>query len=495
MTIPDTTTDTTETRRSCLVRATDMALPKRRKWIVPGLLPLGCLVFLAGDEGIGKSTFGLHLASVITSGKGDTGLKIPAGNARRVYLYSTEDNWGDTTSPALKAMGCDFENLSLFFDDTDGTSYPSLGANVIKDMHEDSECYGAPALIIVDNFIDTLPANVQQNKPEQLRSVLKQWGKIAKRLNACVLCLHHTNRSGSDNSRDQWAGSSEYRKAARVALMAKDNEDGTFTVGVDKCNLSPERRAVIMKNMSTSTFVLYEGEKKPENIEAHVVEYVGESDRSIAELVEDKADDDTGGDERNDTLRAFLISLSARGGSATRRELCNGLKDEGYSDRKIKQAIKTAKSRHFVDSDRSGFQGETTFALTVAGRDLLQNVHLAAQNGHQNVQNKTAGQPQNVQHVQHVHPHRVTKGNAAAKKSPGTVSQGSDSRALRAWLVDGLSVECSQSVESLYRQLPRSLRDSHSRDSVKEVLDSMIEEGNVVKDSHGRYLKAGETLF
>ena len=67
---------------------------------------------------LAKVLSGYTLASVITSGKGDTGLKIPAGNARRVYLYSTEDNWGDTTSPALKAMGCDFENLSLFFDDT-----------------------------------------------------------------------------------------------------------------------------------------------------------------------------------------------------------------------------------------------------------------------------------------------------------------------------------------------------------------------------------------
>lgn len=495
MTTPDTTTDTTEPRRSSLRGATDMALSERFECLVPGLLPLRHLAFLAGDEGIGKSTFGLYLASVVTSGKGDSGLKIPAGNARRVYLYSTEDDWGTTTSPALKAMGCDFENLSLFFDDIDGMSYPRLGPNVIKDIFEDSECYGDPALIIVDNFIDTLPANVQQSNPEQLRSVLRQWREIAKRLNAAVLCLHHTNRSGSGNSRDQWAGSSEYRKSVRVALMAKDNEDGTFTVGVDKSNVLLGRRAVIMKNTSTPTSLLYRGEEEPETVEVHTVEYVGESGRSIAELVEDKADGDMGGEERAEALRAFLISLSARGGSATRRELCNGLKEEGYSDRKIKQAINTAKGRHFVEWARAGFQGEVTFTLTVAGRDLLQNVHLAAQNGHQNVQNKTAGQPQSVQNVQHVHPYGVPMGNAAAKQSPGTVSQGGDSGALRAGLVDGLSVECSQSVESLYGQLPRSLRDSHSRDSVKAVLDSMVEEGHVVEHSHGRYLKVGETLF
>ena len=59
-----------------LKRGTDMGGFEKVDWLARGLLKRKNLNELLGDEGIGKSLFWIHLAAVITSGKGDETLGI-----------------------------------------------------------------------------------------------------------------------------------------------------------------------------------------------------------------------------------------------------------------------------------------------------------------------------------------------------------------------------------------------------------------------------------
>lgn len=359
--------DAPEQHVSCLMPATSMARPRRLKWLIPDLLPLGSMVFLAGDEAIGKSAFATYIASVITSGRGDAGLGIPAGEPRRVLLYSTEDEWCTRTGPVLEACGANPNYLRIFTYDQEGINYPRFTNVVEDDIREFSECYGAPALIIVDNFLHTLPVGVEQKRPEQLQGVLTRWRKVARSTGATVLCVHHTNRTNSANSRDQWAGSSEYRKASRMALLAKDNEDETFTVGVDKSNVTGTARAVVFRKTTIPVSIHYEDESSPSTEEIFTVEYVGESDRTIRELVEDKAEGDITGAGIGGSLEALLRYLLQCGGASTRQAAINALKP--LTETQLDKAIRRGRRQGYVESSRDGITA--VYRITEKGRNVL----------------------------------------------------------------------------------------------------------------------------
>ncbi len=86
------------------VRLSDVD-PERVRWLWPGRLPLGKLVVLDGDPGVGKSTLALDIAARLSTGRGwpDGGTCPPGG----VLILSAEDGLADTIRPRLDAAGGD----------------------------------------------------------------------------------------------------------------------------------------------------------------------------------------------------------------------------------------------------------------------------------------------------------------------------------------------------------------------------------------------------
>ena len=78
----------------CAVMLTRLAdvKPERVAWLWPGRIPVGKLVTLDGDLGLGKSTLALSIAAVVT-----TGSVWPDGSVCEypgaVLLMSAEDGW------------------------------------------------------------------------------------------------------------------------------------------------------------------------------------------------------------------------------------------------------------------------------------------------------------------------------------------------------------------------------------------------------------------
>ena len=351
--------------------ATEMPGPRRKKWLIPGLLPQRELSFLAGDEGIGKSAFSIYLVSAITSGKSDPGLGISTREPGHVLLYSTEDDWSENIAPALLANGVDRNYLHVIFsDDKEDDGYPLFDNALRKEIQEYSELYGPMSLIIVDTFLNTCSENLDTNNGQKVIGVLSKWQKLARSTGASVLCLHHTNRSVSSNPRDLWAGSNQIRKRARMALMAKDNEDDTFTLGVDKANGVKEHRAVIFRKTTTPVTVHYEEEDVPSEENIFVVEYVGESARTIGELVADKAEGDTFGEIIGDNIAALLQYLLSCGGSSTRQGALKDLKGVLTVDQLAKTATR-AENKGLITRSKSGVQA--VYTMTEKGRSLIQD--------------------------------------------------------------------------------------------------------------------------
>lgn len=85
--------------------------PEPIRWLVPGYLPLGKLVILAGDGGYGKTTLTLHLAASVSRGRSCLGLSYPAHDPADVLLISCEDDHVDTVVPPLLSADADLRRI------------------------------------------------------------------------------------------------------------------------------------------------------------------------------------------------------------------------------------------------------------------------------------------------------------------------------------------------------------------------------------------------
>ena len=82
--------------------------PKRARWIWDNWIPLKAITLIAGIEGLGKSTYALHLAARLTRGqlKGDFHEK-PV----HVSIYATEDDTDAIIVPRLMAAGANLGQI------------------------------------------------------------------------------------------------------------------------------------------------------------------------------------------------------------------------------------------------------------------------------------------------------------------------------------------------------------------------------------------------
>jgi AAA domain/CHC2 zinc finger len=80
------------------------------RWLVPGYLPKGKLVVVAGEGGTGKSTLTLEMAARISQGEPCFGLDYKTETAE-VLLIACEDSFSDTVVPYLTAAGADLDKI------------------------------------------------------------------------------------------------------------------------------------------------------------------------------------------------------------------------------------------------------------------------------------------------------------------------------------------------------------------------------------------------
>jgi putative DNA primase/helicase len=218
--------------------------PERVQWLWPGRIPVGKLVILDGDPGVGKSTVAIDVSATVT-----TGGSWPDGSVcthpGAVLIMSAEDGLADTIRPRCDAAGADvanvhaIEGVPIISEDGEVTLRPPTLADVIA-LENTVKRTGA-RLLVIDVIMAYLPAGRDSHKDQDIRAVLSRLSALADRTGCSVLLLRHLNKTGGRDPLYRGGGSIGIVGAARAGmLVAVDPDDPERRVLASvKSNLGP----------------------------------------------------------------------------------------------------------------------------------------------------------------------------------------------------------------------------------------------------------------
>lgn len=322
-------------------RATDLKKAEQPRWLAKGRLPQGAVSILVGEEGIGKSLLWVRIAAAVTTGKPFPEFGVPAREPRNVLVVITEDDWSTTVLPRLTAAGADLDYVQVICTEDDGSGSPMFPRDI--DLVRDAD--PAPAFVVVDAWLDTVPSNLSVKDPQGARQALHPWRDIALSTDASILLLTHTNRSSTGSARDKYGATSELRKKARMTLYAQRDEDGSLAVGPEKSNTTGKLPATIFRIDAVDFFdptADYDGT-------VPVLTYIGESERTAGEILESMTRAAADGDDA-DEIGDWLIGLLRDGADwrLSANDVFSAAEVAGYS----KDQAKRAKRRLGVSSEK-----------------------------------------------------------------------------------------------------------------------------------------------
>jgi hypothetical protein len=223
-------------RRVLLTRASEVP-PERVRWLWKERIALRSLVVIAGEPGLGKSTFtNAHLAAQITRGTLDGELH---GQPRDVVVATAEDDWASVVVPRLMAAGADLERVHrLQVRHEDGTSLLTLPDDV--DLLE-TECrrlreHGRPVgLVVVDPIGAFLSEQTDSHKNASVRRALAPLAELADREQTAVAAVGHLNKNEAQKLVARISGSGAFGEAARSVLaFARHPEDPDGDKGLER---------------------------------------------------------------------------------------------------------------------------------------------------------------------------------------------------------------------------------------------------------------------
>lgn len=262
-----------------LWRANDLKPAAPPRWLAKSRLPRAAISLLVGDEGIGKSLLWVWIVAAVTTGKELPGFDIPARDRAHVIVIVTEDDWSTTVRPRLEVAGADLDMVSVICASDDGSGVPVFP----RDLHLITEADPAPALVVVDCWLDTVPGTLSVRNPQQARQALHLWKDAATATDAAVLLLTHTNRVASGNARERYGATGELRKKARMTLYAQTDDDGHLVVGPEKANTT----ATVPASAFTITSVQHFQATVDSDGTVPKLVYTGESNRTAREHILD----------------------------------------------------------------------------------------------------------------------------------------------------------------------------------------------------------------
>jgi hypothetical protein len=221
------------------IRASEAPPSRPVDWLVPNRLARGHATYLFGEEGIGKSTWWVHVVAELTQ------------NGHTVIVVLTEDGWEDTARPRMEAAGVDLDNVLMLNAAEDADDF-EMGIPGPKWM--ETQQLPEVALVVIDGLADaTAAVNGSLPKATEWRPVINAWKRYAKKTNAAVLALGHTNRDTLNGTRGAVGLSGQIRQVVRLNLLAQRTEDGQLAIGVEKSNICRSDQPVELFEIVEST--------------------------------------------------------------------------------------------------------------------------------------------------------------------------------------------------------------------------------------------------
>lgn len=333
-----------------LARVADVE-PERVSWLWEARLPVGKLVTLDGDPGLGKSTLALTIAAAVTGA-----MPWPDGSQcttpGAVLLMSAEDGLADTIRPRLDAAGADVTKVYAVQGipiDSGGTLRPPTLADVAALEAAITET-GA-RLLIIDVLMAYLPGSTDSHRDQDVRAVLSRLAALADRTGVAVLLLRHLTKGGGRDPIYRGGGSIGIVGAARAGLLVAcdpDDHDRRVLASV-KSNLGPAPASLAFRLVGVS-----------EHGCARVV-WDGVSDHDAGSLLAEfgEHDDEPGGNPAKVFISEYLLG---QGGQCATSDVLKAGRAAGFSEKELKDARYRARKPRIL-SRKDGFGGGWVWAI------------------------------------------------------------------------------------------------------------------------------------
>lgn len=197
------------------------------RYLVPGFLPCGKLVLMAGDGGNGKSVITLDLAACLSAGRPCFGLNYPPPPPADVLLVSCEDGRADTIVPRLHAAGADLNHVHHLdgIRGADGKVLPFSLAHY-QQLQEHLEDNPSIRLVVIDPagaYIGR--SGVNDHQDSELRSLLGPLCELAEARDVTILLIKHLHKGATARAVHKVSGSTGYVNAVRAAFLVAPDPD------------------------------------------------------------------------------------------------------------------------------------------------------------------------------------------------------------------------------------------------------------------------------
>lgn len=335
-----------------LWKADDLRPSAQPGWLARNRLPRGAVSLLVGDEGIGKSLLWVWVAAAVTTGKPMPEFGIAARDPGLVVVVATEDDWASTVRPRLEVAGADLALVQVMCEREDGSGTPVFP----RDIPLIADANPTPAMVVVDAWLDTVPAGLNIGDPRCAREVLQRWRELATATDAAVMLVCHTNRVAAGGPRQRYAVTSELRKTARMSLYAQADDDGRLIVGPEKTNISAPVNASVFEIEAVPYFpVTGDGDGAVPRLA-----YAADIDCTAGELMTQTGNGHSGIDfqDRSDTQRWLSDFLTQEGPSPSDQVKKEALQ-AGFTDK----MVRTARKGLGVEIRRRGMPSRTVWSL------------------------------------------------------------------------------------------------------------------------------------
>ena len=202
------------------------------EWLWYPYIPFGKLTIIQGNPGEGKTFFAMQLAAACTNRKYLP--QMEPFEPFNVIFQTAEDGLGDTVKPRLVSAEADMERV-LVIDDTD---HPlTLADKRIENAIRENNA----SLVIIDPLQAFLGANVDMNRANEVRPILRRLADTAQNTNCAIVMIGHLNKASGSQSTYRGLGSIDITAVVRSLLfIGKVKTDPTTRVIVhEKSSLAP----------------------------------------------------------------------------------------------------------------------------------------------------------------------------------------------------------------------------------------------------------------
>jgi hypothetical protein len=195
--------------------------PEPVRFLVPGVIPRGKLVTLAGLGGQGKGMFLAALVADLTRGRPPIGTAGPPANPCNVLMLGCEDGYRDTIIPRLLAAGADVSRVHVLegVRDEDGHLLPFSLAHL---QPLDDHLAAAPdvRLLTIDPITGYVGrAGVRDHHDAELRAVLEPLAELADRRAVTIITVKHLNKDEAKSVSGRVGGSIAYVNVPRACFV------------------------------------------------------------------------------------------------------------------------------------------------------------------------------------------------------------------------------------------------------------------------------------